>query len=166
MGFRRRLERGHALRVEDAAHGVLLLAAFALHDLRPAYVACALIALQGLVSPIAGPFALLYALVDRREPTAGRGDIYCDTRMVRGASVIACMGMIVAFVLLHFEVPVIGYLMLGAACASSLLAATVGFCGGRAVFVLGRDLLVHRAPEGATDVQYDNVDQQQMSAPS
>lgn len=164
MGLRERLERGFGMRVERGIEGGLILGTFASGDLRPAYVAFVLLALQAVVSPVASPFALLYALLDRRDRPARLADVYYDATGTRGASAISCVVMGVAFALIRYDVPVVGPLLLGAPCASCLLAATVGFCAGCGYFVMGRDLIVHRTPEGAVDVQLSDVDQQQVSA--
>lgn len=166
MGLRQRLQRGYGMRVQRGAEGALILASFAFDDLRPAYVAFVLLTLQVVISAVVSPFAVLYALVDHRERPAQLGDLYFDATGTRGASAISCVVMVVAFALIHYDVPVIGTLLLGAPCASCLLAATVGFCAGCGYFVLGRDLIVHRTPEGAVDVQLCDVDQQQVSASS
>lgn len=166
MGVRQRLEHGFGMRVERGVEGLLILAALAFDDLRPAYVAFALLALQAAVSPVASPFALLYVLVDRADRPPRLTDVYYDATGTRGAAAISCLVMAVAFVLIRYDVPVVGPLLLGAPCASCLLAATVGFCAGCGYFVLGRDLIVHRMPEGAIDVQLSDVDQQQVSASS
>jgi hypothetical protein len=162
VGVGQRLERGYGMRIERAVQGVLILTALALDDLRPAYVAFALLAAQ-TVAPMVSPFALLYALLDRTERPARLGDVYYDLAGTRGAAAISCLAMAVAFVLIRYEVPVVGALLLGAPCASCLLAATVGFCAGCGYFVLGRDLIVQRTPEGAADVQLSDVDQPQVS---
>jgi hypothetical protein len=60
----------------------------------------------------------------------------------------------------------VGQVLLGAQSASCLLAGTAGFCAGVGHYVLGRDLIVHRTPEGAADVQLSDVDQQQVSTTS
>lgn len=166
MGLRQRLERGFGMRIERGIEGLLILAALTLGDLRPAYVAFALLAVQALISPFASPFAVLYALVDRRERAGRLGDLYFDSAGTRGAAAISCVVMGAAFLLIRYDVPIVGPLLLGAPCASCLLAATVGFCAGCGYFVLGRDLIVHRTPEGAVDVQLSDVDQQQVSASS
>lgn len=166
MGLRQRLQHGLGMRVERGVEGGLILASFAFGDLRPAYVAFGLLALQAVVSPFASPFALLYALLDRSERPARLGDVYYDATGTRGAAAISCLVMATAFALIHFGIPVVGQFLLGAPCASCLLAATVGFCAGCSYFVLGRDLIVHRTPEGAVDVQLSDVDQQQVPASS
>ncbi len=166
MGLRRRLELGYGMRVERSVQGLLLLATLVFDDLRPAYVAFSLLALQVVLSPIASPFALVYALLDRTERPPRLGDVYYDMAGTRGAAAISCVTLATAFLLIRNDVPMVGQLLVGAACASCLLAATVGFCAGCSHYVLGRDLIVHRRPEGAADVQLSDVDQQQVSASS
>jgi hypothetical protein len=152
------------MRVQRAAEGLLLVASFVAGDLRPAYVAFGLLAVQAVVSPVASPFALVYAALDRRIRPARLGDVYYDATGSRGAAAISCFVMAVAFLLIHLHVPLVGQLLLGAPCASCLLAATVGFCAGCGYFVLGRDLIVHAAPEGAIDVDLGDPDQHQLPA--
>jgi len=166
MGLRRRLELGYGMRVERSVEGLLILAALVFDDLRPAYVAFSLVALQVFISPFASPFAVVYALLDRTERPHRLGDVYYDMAGTRGAAGISCVVMATAFLLIRYDVPIVGQLLLGAPCASCLLAATVGFCAGCSHYVLGRDLIVHRTPEGAADVQLSDVDQQQLSASS
>jgi len=165
MALRDRLEHGYGMRVERGVEGLLILASFVAGDLRPAYVAFGLLAVQAVVSPVLSPFALLYAAVDRRPRPARLGDVYYDATGSRGAAAMSCMVMAVAFTLIHFGVPYAGQLLLGAPCASCLLAATVGFCAGCGYFVLGRDFIIRAAPEGAVDVQLGDADQHQLPAP-
>ena len=165
MGLRRRLELGYGMRVERTVQGLLILATLVFDDLRPAYLTFSLLALQA-VSPMASPFALVYALWDRTERPPRLGDVYYDMAGTRGAATISCVVMAVAFLLIRHDVPIVGQLLLGAPCASCLLAATVGFCAGCSHYVLGRDLIIHRRPEGAADVQLSDVDQQQVSTSS
>jgi len=166
MSLRDRLEHGYGMRVERGVEGLLLLASFVAGDLRPAYVAFGLLALQAVVSPVLSPFALLYAAVDRRDRPARLGDVYYDATGSRGAAAISCMVMLTAFVLIHLGVPYAGQVLLGAPCASCLLAATVGFCAGCGYFVLGRDFIIRAAPEGAVDVDVElgDADQHQLPA--
>lgn len=167
MSLRGRLEHGYGMRVERGVEGILLLASFVSGDLRPAYVAFGLLAVQAVVSPVLSPFALLYAAIDRRDRPARLGDVYYDATGSRGAAAISCLVMAAAFLLIHLGVPYAGQLLLGAPCASCLLAATVGFCAGCSYFVLGRDLVIRAAPEGAVDVDVElgDADQQQLPAP-
>lgn len=161
-----RLERGYGMRVERGVEGTLLLATFVTGELRTAYLAFGLLAVQAVVSPVLSPFALLYAAVDHRDRRARLGDVYYDATGSRGAAAISCAIMAVAFLLIHLGVPYAGQLLLGAPCASCLLAATVGFCAGCGYFVLGRDLVVRAAPEGAVDVDLElgDADQHQLPA--
>lgn len=164
MSLRGRLQHGYGMRVERGVEGLLLLAAFVAGDLRPAYVAFGLLALQAVVSPALSPFALLYAALDRRDRPARLGDVYYDATGSRGAAAISCAVLGVAFLLIHLGVPYAGQVLLGAPCASCLLAATVGFCAGCGYFVLGRDFIIRAAPEGAVDVELGDADQHQLPA--
>ena len=101
MGLGQRLERGLGMRVERGIEGLLILAALVLGDLRPAYVAFALLAVQAVISPFASPFAVLYALVDRRDRPARLGDVYYDAAGTRGAAAISCVVMGAAFLLIR-----------------------------------------------------------------
>jgi hypothetical protein len=166
MGLRTRLEHGYGMRVQRSVEGLLVLSALVFDDVRPAYVAFGLIALQAVVSSLASPFAVACALVDRTERPHRLGDLYYDATALRGASSISVVALATAFLLIHYDVPIAGKLLLGVVCASCLLAATVGFCAGCSYFVFGRELIVHRQPEGAVDVQLSDVDQQQVSTAS
>lgn len=166
MGLRGRLEHGYGMRVERGVEGALLLASFVTGALWPAYVAFGLLALQAVVSPILSPFALLYAAIDRRDRPARLSDVYYDATGSRGAAAISCLVIGAALGLIRLGVPYAGQLLLGAPCASCLLAATVGFCAGCGYFVLGRDYIVGAAPEGAIDVDVElgDADQHQLPA--
>ncbi len=153
------------MRVEHGVEGLLILATLVFADLRPTCVASVLFALQ-VVSPYASPFAIVWTFLDRKQRPHRLGDIYYDMAGVRGASAIALVVSVLALLLIRAGVPVAGQLLLGAQCASCLLAATTGFCAGIGHYVLGRDLIVHRMPEGAADVQLSDVDQRQMPASS
>jgi hypothetical protein len=152
------------MRLQRAVEGLLVVATFVSNDLRPAWAAFGLLAVQAVVSPVASPFALLYATLDRRARPARLGDVYYDPIGSRGAALISCATMGLAFALIHLGVPYAGQLLLGAPCASCLLAATVGFCAGCGWYVLGRDLVMGAAPEGAVDVQLGDADQHQLPA--
>ncbi len=164
MAIGERLQHGYGMRVERGVEGALIAASFVLGDLRPAYVAFGLLALQAVVSSVLSPFALLYTLIDRRIRPAHLGDVYYDSVGSRGAAMISCLVMGTAFLLVHLGVPYVGQVLLGAPCASCLLAATVGFCAGCGWFVLGRDLIIRATPEGAVDVQLGDADQHQLPA--
>ncbi len=149
------------MRAQRLAEGLLLLASFLLDDLRPAYVAFAMLAAQALVTPFASPVALVWQLASRQLPPARLGDIYYDLSGSRGAAAISCTVMLTAFALIRLAgLPTVGRILLAAPCASCILSATVGFCAGCGYYVLGRDLLVKAGavrgtPEGANDVDLE-----------
>jgi len=152
-----RLERGYGMRAQRVTEGLLLAATFVFDDLRPGYVAFAMLATQ-VLWPLACPVALLWATFDRRIPPDRLGNLYFDRSGVRGASFISCLALTAAWALVRWSsVPWLGRILIGAPAASCFLAATVGFCAGCGYYVLGRDLLVRAGvlrgmPEGACDV--------------
>jgi len=156
------LERGYGMRAQRLTEGLLLAGSFVFDDLRPAYVAFAMLALQAL-SPLAAPVALTWVVFDRRVQPARLGNLYYDAGGTRGAATISCMVLATAFALVHWAwLPTIGRVLVGAPAASCLLSATVGFCAGCGHYVLGRDLLVRAgivrgSPEGACDVDVEGV---------
>ena len=93
-----RLERGYGMRAQRVAEGLLLAATFLFDDLRPGYVAFAMLATQ-VIWPLACPVALLWALFDRRIPPDRLGNLYFDRSGVRGASFISCLALAAAFAL-------------------------------------------------------------------
>jgi hypothetical protein len=158
--LRERLERGHGMRAQRTIEGLLLAAAVFFDDLRPAYVACALLALQ-MVWPFASPIALLWSAIERRIPRDRLGNLYCDMSGNRGAAIISCVTLTVALVLVWWSsVPLVGRIFIAAEAASEILSATVGFCAGLGSYVLGRELLVRaglvRRIQGACDVDVDD----------
>ena len=159
-GLRERLERGYGMRAERIVEGLLLAASFVFDDLRPAYAAFAMLALQ-VLSPLASPVALLWAAFDRRVQPDRLGNLYYDLAGARGAASISCIVLATAMTLIHWAgLPTLGRILIGAPAASALLAATVGFCAGCGHYVLGRELLVRAgllkgSPEGACDVDVD-----------
>lgn len=159
--FRERLERSYGMRAERMAEGLLLVATFVFHDLRPGYVAFALLALQ-VVSPLLAPIALAWQVFDRRIPPDRLGNLYYDPGGARGAAAISCAVLLVAGALIRWSsIPLLGRILIAAPAASCILSATVGFCAGCGYYVLGRDLLVRAGilrgtPEGACDVDVDD----------
>ncbi len=149
------------MRAQRMVEGLLLAASFVLGDLRPAYVAFVLLALQAVVTPLASPVALGWALVERRVPAARLGNLYFDLAGSRGAAAISCVVLLAGFALVHLAgLPTLGWALVGAPCASCILSATVGFCAGCGFYVLGRDLLVRAGlvrgvPDGACDVHLE-----------
>jgi hypothetical protein len=158
--LRERLERGYGMRAQRMTEGLLLASSFVFNDLRPAYVAFAMLVLQ-IVTPMLSPVALLWMLFERKLPADRLGNLYFDIAGSRGAAAISCTVMGTAFALIHWaHLPTLGRVLIAAPCASCFLAATVGFCAGCGYYVLGRDLLVRAGlirgtPEGACDVDVE-----------
>lgn len=156
------LECGYSMRAQRMTEGLLLAGSFVFGDLRPAYVAFAMLAAQVLL-PFAAPIALVWLLFDRRVPPDRLGNLYFDLAAVRGAAAISCMVLATAFALIHWAgLPALGQVLIGAPAASCILAATVGFCAGCGYYVVGRDLLVRAgilpgSPKGASDVRLKGV---------
>ena len=140
--------------------GLFLTASFVFDDLRPAYAAFALLALE-VLSPLASPVTLLWLAFERRVPPDRLGNLYHDAAGARGAAAISCLVLTTAFALIHWTaLPTLGRILIGAPAASCFLSATVGFCAGCGHYVLARDLLVRAGvlrgtPEGACDVEID-----------
>ena len=129
--LRERLERGYAMRAQRVVEGLFLTASFVFDDLRPAYAAFALLALE-VLSPLASPVTLLWLAFERRFPPDRLGNLYHDAAGARGAAAISCLVLTTAFALIHWT----------------------------ALPTLGRDLLVRAGvlrgtPEGACDVEID-----------
>ena len=160
--LRDRLERGYGMRAQRMAEGLLLASSFVFDDLRPAYAAFGMWALQ-VLSPIASPVALLWIVFDRRVPPDRLGNLYYDSAGTRGAAAISCMVLMAAFALIRWAgLPTLGRILIAAPAASCILSATVGFCAGCGYYVLGRDLLVRTGlvrgnPEGASDVNVERA---------
>jgi hypothetical protein len=160
MTLRDRLERGYGMRAQRMVEGLLLSATFVFNDLRPAYLAFGMLALQ-VLSPLASPIALIWTAFDRRIPPNRLGNLYYDGGGTRGAASITFVVLTTALVLIRWSfVPLLGRVLLAAPAASCILSATVGFCAGCGYYVLGRDLLVRAGllrgnPEGACDVDVD-----------
>lgn len=158
--LRERLERGYGMRAQRIVQGLLLAASFVFDDLRPAYAAFVLIALE-VLSPLASPVVLLWLAFDRRVPPNRLGNLYFDAAGARGAAAVSCVVLATAFALLRWTgLTTVGRILIGAPAASCLLSATVGFCAGCGHYALGRELLVRTGllrgtPEGACDVDVD-----------
>ncbi len=150
------------MRAQRMTEGALLASSFVFGDLRPAYVAFAMLALQVLL-PLAAPVALAWLIFDRRVPPDRLGNLYFDLAAVRGASAISCTVLVIAFALIHGAgLPALGQVLIGAPAASCILAATVGFCAGCGHYVVARDLLVRAgilrgSPKGTGDVHVEGV---------
>ena len=83
------------------AEGLLLASAFLFDDLRPAYIALAMLLVQTLITPVLSPLALLWLLFERRLPKDRLGNLYFDRAGSRGAAAIASTMIIVGLVLIH-----------------------------------------------------------------
>jgi hypothetical protein len=157
-----RLERGYAMRAQRVAQGLLLAASFVFADLRPAYAAFVMIALE-IVSPLASPITLLWLAFERRVPPDRLGNLYYDRAGQRGAAAVSLVVLAGAFAIVRWTgVPMVGRILIALPAASALLSATVGFCAGCGHYVVGRDLLVRAglvrgSPEGACDVDVDGA---------
>lgn len=162
MGLRERLERGYGMRAQRMTEGLLLTASLLFDDLRLAYVAFGLLALQAAASPLASPVALLWIAIDRRVPPDRLGNLYYDLAGSRGGAAASCLGLSLAFSLIHWaHLPLLGRVLIGLPAASCILSATVGFCAGCGQYALGRDALVRAglvrgAPKGACDVDVES----------
>jgi len=158
--LRDRLERGYGMRAQRLTEGLLLAATFVFDDLRPGYVAFAMLAMQA-ISPLASPVALLWMAFDRHLPANRLGNLYYDARGARGAAVVSSTVLAISLALVRWSsVPMLGRILLAAPTASCILSAVVGFCLGCGHYVLGRDLLaraglMRRTPEGASDVDVE-----------
>src|SRR5690242_14778058 len=95
------LERGYGMRAQRMTEGLLLTGSFVFDDLRPAYVAFAMLLLQ-VLSPHAAPVALCWSIFDRRLPPARLGNLYYDAGGSRGAAAISCMVLTTAFALIRW----------------------------------------------------------------
>ena len=158
--LRDRFERGYGMRAQRIAEGALLIASIITGDLRPAYLAYAVLAVQ-MVSPYLAPIGLAWAVVEQRVPPDRLGNLYYDPAGSRGATIICCAALSVAFAMIRWmDLPRLGRLLLSLPAASCILAGTAGFCAGCGFYVLGRDLLVRAGllrgtPKGACDVDIE-----------
>ena len=153
----RRLQYGPGMRVQRMVEAAILIATFFTGDLRFAYVAIALTALQA-VSPRLVPIALLVSAFVRTPTDHRLSDLYFDLAGTRGACAIATIVQAGAIWLVRSGHEVLGYALLAFPTASVLLAPTVGFCCGCAVYVGMRELLVRagvvkRYAHGACDIE-------------
>jgi hypothetical protein len=156
------LERGYGMRIQRMTEGLLFAGSFLFDDLRPAYLAAAMLALQ-VLSPFAVPLALCWTIFDRRVPPNRLGNLYYDPAGSRGAAAVSCAVLATSFALMRWAgLPTLGRVLIGAPAASCILSATVGFCAGCGHYVVGRDLLVRAgvvpgSPQGACDVDVEGA---------
>ncbi len=159
--LRERMERGYGVRAQRVVEAGLYATALLGGDLGPAYVAFAMMLVQAVLTPLASPVALVWALFQRQPPADQLGNLYFDLAGSRGATAVSCVVQLAAFALIQRAgMPTLGRVLLAVPCASCILAATVGFCAGCGFYVLGRDLLVRAGllrgvPEGACDVRLE-----------
>lgn len=155
----RRLQLGPAMRGQRIVEAMLLLATIFSGDLRFAYVALALTALQA-VSPRLALVGLVIALFSRAPAHHKLGDLYFDLGGSRGACLISALMQSAALAVASSGHDAIGRVLLALPTASFLLLPTLGFCAGCWFYILGRDVLarvglVPKNVEGACDVRLD-----------
>lgn len=152
----RRLQYGPGMRAQRIVEAALLVAAFFTTDLRFAWAALVLMALQTL-SPRLVPVALVASLFVEPPAEHRLGDLYFDLSGTRGACALSALVMWGGIELVQGGHDVIGFALLTMPTASLVLAPTVGFCSGCAVYVGLRDVLARsglatRYPHGVRDV--------------
>jgi hypothetical protein len=155
----KRLQYGPGMRVQRLVEAAFLIATFFTNDLWFAYVTLGLTLLQ-VLSPRLVPVALLVSACLQSPKEHHLSDLYFDLAGTRGACALAAVVQVVAVSLVRSGHEVIGYVLLTMPTASFLLAPTVGFCSGCAVYVFMRDLLarvgvVERYAHGACDIDID-----------
>jgi hypothetical protein len=136
-----RLQYGPGMRVQRVVEAGFLVAAFFMSDLRFAYVTLALVALQAVSGRLA-LIALAVALFVPPPKSHSLGDLYFDLAGSRGACAISVCVMSTGIALARAGHESLGYLVLAMPAASLVLAPTVGFCCGCAVYVTLRNALV------------------------
>jgi hypothetical protein len=155
----RRLQYGPGMRVQRVVEAAFMLAAFFTDDVRFAYVTFALVVLQG-ISPRLVPVALAVSAVVRPREGHDLSDLYFDLAGTRGACAMSAVVMAAGIALVRAGWHTAGFLVLAFPTTSLVLAPTVGFCAGCAVYVIMRDGLsrlgvVKRCADGACDVDVD-----------
>jgi hypothetical protein len=155
----RRLQYGPGMRFQRLAEAGFLIAAFFTRDIRFAYVTLALSILQGISGRLV-PVALVITAVVPARSEHRLGDLYFDLSGTRGACAISVFVQAAGIWLVTAGHPVLGYLVLTVPTASFVLAPTVGFCCGCAVYVGLRNALVRlgmarRYVDGACDVEVE-----------
>jgi hypothetical protein len=152
----RRLQYGAGMRVQRIVEAAFLVAAFFTGDLRFAWVTLALTVLQ-VFSPRLAIVAVVVGLFVRPRSTHALGDLYFDLAGSRGACIVSVVVQAIGLWLAHAGHYAGGMLVLALPTASFVLAPTVGFCCGCAVYVLARSALAklglaERIADGACDV--------------
>lgn len=155
----RRLQYGPGMRVQRLFEAAFLIVAFFSADTRFAWVVVASMALQAL-SPRLVPIALAVSWFFPPAPEHALGDLYFDLAGSRGACIASLVVQCLGLQAVSQGYGPLGWALLAVPAASFLLAPTVGFCCGCALYVISRDALarfgiVARFAEGARDVEVD-----------
>jgi hypothetical protein len=155
----KRLQYGPGMRVQRLVEAAFLIATFFTGDPRFAYVTLSLTMLQ-VLSPRLVPVGVFVSAFAGPREEHQLGDLYFDLAGTRGACALAAVVQVVALALVRAGHELLGYSLLTMPTASFLLAPTVGFCSGCAVYVFMRDLLaraglVERYVHGACDIDID-----------
>jgi hypothetical protein len=155
----RRLQYGPGMRVQRFAEAGFLIAASFSGDVRFAYVTLGLVLLQALSGRFV-PVALAVAAFVPAPREHRLSDLYFDLTGTRGACAISVVVLSTGIWLVEHAHRTAGYIVLAMPTASIVLAPTVGFCCGCAVYVAMRDVLVRlgiskRYPDGACDIDID-----------
>jgi hypothetical protein len=154
-----RLQYGPGMRVQRVVEAAFLIAAFFASDIRFAYVTLGLTVLQALSGRLV-PVALVVAAFVPAPREHRLSDLYFDLRGTRGACAISVFVQGAGIWLAEHGNAAAGYMILAVPTASFVLAPTVGFCCGCAVYVAMRDVLVRlglskRYADGACDIDID-----------
>lgn len=154
--FERKLQYGPGMRVQRLVEATFLVAAFVLHDIRPAWATFGLAALQAVSARLV-PVAAVVTVFGREPRDHALSDLYFDMAGSRGACAMSALGILASIGLVSSGHDVVGFLFLAMPAASFVLAPTVGFCAGCAVYVgmresLARLGLARRYADGARDV--------------
>lgn len=155
----RRLQYGPGMRLQRLVEAGFLIAAFFSGDVRFAYVTLGLAVLQTLSARLV-PIALVIAAFSAAPREHRLSDLYFDLGGTRGACAVSVCVMATGTWLIRGGHGVAGWLLLALPTASFVLAPTVGFCCGCAVYVALREVLAKvgvakRYANGACDIDID-----------
>jgi hypothetical protein len=158
----RRLQYGPGMRVQRLVEAGFLIAAFFSGDVRFAYVPLGLAVLQTLSARLV-PVALVVAAFIAAPREHRLGDLYFDFGGTRGACAVSVCVMATGIWLVRGGHAIVGWLLLAFPTASLVLAPTVGFCCGCAVYVAMREVLAKlgvakRYANGACDIGIDRTE--------
>ena len=151
------------MRVQRSVEAAFLIAAFFTGDVRFAYVTLGLSVLQAISGRLV-PVALAVALFTPARRTHELSDLYFDLKGTRGACAISMFVQLGGIALVHAGRTAMGFMVLTIPTASFVLAPSVGFCCGCALYVISGDALarlgvVKRHADGACDVDIGRTDQ-------